>query len=119
MTMLLSDEWWGLAACRDAEPEVFFPISATTASRDTVQRAKAVCTSCPVQSQCLRYALRHRQEQGIWGGLTEDERRLLSLAAGAKRASGNPVRRAAGPSRRSLAKTQNHGADQPKHLPHV
>jgi WhiB family redox-sensing transcriptional regulator len=78
MTMLLSDEWWGLAACRDAEPEVFFPISATTASRDTVQRAKAVCTSCPVQSQCLRYALRHRQEQGIWGGLTEDERRLLS-----------------------------------------
>jgi WhiB family redox-sensing transcriptional regulator len=78
MTVLLSDEWWGLAACRDAEPEVFFPISATTASRDTVQRAKAVCSSCPVQSQCLSYALRHRQEQGIWGGLTEDERRLLS-----------------------------------------
>ncbi|HEY3906453.1 MAG TPA: WhiB family transcriptional regulator [Streptosporangiaceae bacterium] len=78
MTVLLSDEWWDLAACRDAEPEVFFPISATAASRDTVQRAKAVCSSCPVQSQCLRYALRHRQEQGIWGGLTEDERRLLS-----------------------------------------
>ena len=78
MTVLASDEWWGLAACRDAEPEVFFPISATAASRDTVQRAKAVCSSCPVQSQCLRYALRHRQEQGIWGGLTEDERRLLS-----------------------------------------
>jgi WhiB family transcriptional regulator, redox-sensing transcriptional regulator len=78
MTVLLSDEWWGLAACRDAEPEVFFPISATAASRDTVQRAKAVCSSCPVQSQCLSYALRHRQEQGIWGGLTEDERRLLS-----------------------------------------
>ena|SRR5579863_8258127 len=78
MTVLLSDEWWGLAACRDAEPEVFFPISATSASGDTVARAKAVCAACPVQSQCLSYALRHRQEQGIWGGMTEDERRLLS-----------------------------------------
>lgn len=78
MTVLLSDEWWGRAACRDAEPEVFFPISATAASRDTVQRAKQICASCPVQSQCLSYALRHRQEQGIWGGMTEDERRLLS-----------------------------------------
>ena len=78
MTVLLSDEWWGLAACRDAEPEVFFPISATAASGDTVARAKAVCGSCPVQSPCLSYALRHRQEQGIWGGMTEDERRLLS-----------------------------------------
>jgi WhiB family redox-sensing transcriptional regulator len=78
MTVHLSDEWWGLAACRDAEPEVFFPISATAASRDTISRAKAVCASCPVQSQCLTYALRHRQEQGSWGGQTEDERRLLS-----------------------------------------
>jgi WhiB family transcriptional regulator, redox-sensing transcriptional regulator len=78
MTVLLSDEWWNLAACRNAEPELFFPISATSASLPAVERAKAVCASCPVQSQCLRYALRHRQEQGIWGGMTEDERRLLS-----------------------------------------
>jgi WhiB family redox-sensing transcriptional regulator len=78
MTVLLSDEWWGLAACRDAEPELFFPISDTAASRNTIMRAKQVCAACPVQSQCLSYALRHRQEQGIWGGLTEDERRLAS-----------------------------------------
>ena len=78
MTVHLSDEWWDLAACRHAEPELFFPISATSASRPTVERAKRVCGSCPVQSQCLSYALRHRQEQGIWGGLTEDERRLLN-----------------------------------------
>ncbi len=89
MTVFASDEWWSLAACRNAEPELFFPISATSASRSTVERAKRVCASCPVQSQCLRYALRHRQEQGIWGGLTEDERR------------------------------QNLGADQPKPLSHV
>jgi WhiB family redox-sensing transcriptional regulator len=76
MTALASDEWWDLAACRNAEPELFFPISATQASQATVERAKRVCGSCPVRSQCLRYALRHRQEQGIWGGLTEDERRF-------------------------------------------
>ena len=78
MTVHLSDEWWGLAACRNAEAELFFPISATTASRSTVERAKRICASCPVQSQCLGFALRHRQEQGIWGGLTEDERRRMS-----------------------------------------
>jgi WhiB family transcriptional regulator, redox-sensing transcriptional regulator len=78
MTVLLSDEWWDLAACRNAEPELFFPISATRASRAAIDRAKQVCAACPVQSQCLSYALHHRQEQGIWGGLTEDERRLLS-----------------------------------------
>lgn len=76
MTVLLSSEWWDLAACRNAEPELFFPISATRASSATVQRAKRICQACPVQSQCLRYALGHRQEQGIWGGLTEDERRF-------------------------------------------
>src|SRR5258708_32665512 len=78
MTVFLSAEWWTLAACRNAEPELFFPISATSASGATVERAKRVCESCPVQSQCLRYALRHRQEQGIWGGLTEDERRRMN-----------------------------------------
>jgi len=96
MTVLLSDEWWGLAACRDAEPEVFFPISATAASRDTIARAKQVCASCPVQSQCLSYALRHRQEQGIWGGLTEDERRLLNrrLARNERKATRSATLRA-------------------------
>lgn len=77
MTAMLSDEWWNAAACRNAEPDLFFPISATPASRAVVQRAKRVCASCPVAAQCLNYALHHRQEQGIWGGLTDEERRLL------------------------------------------
>ncbi len=77
MTVMLSDEWWNAAACQNAEPDLFFPISATPASRAVVQRAKQVCASCPVAAQCLSYALHHRQEQGIWGGLTDEERRLL------------------------------------------
>jgi hypothetical protein len=42
-----------------------------------VERAKAVCAGCPVRSDCLRYALAAGPLQGVWGGLTEEERRLL------------------------------------------
>jgi WhiB family transcriptional regulator, redox-sensing transcriptional regulator len=77
MTTILTHEWWRTASCRDAEPELFFPISATAASRAQVQRAKQICASCPVRLECLSYALDNRQEQGIWGGLTEEERRRL------------------------------------------
>jgi WhiB family redox-sensing transcriptional regulator len=75
--MTLIDEWWSVAACKDAEPELFFPISATSASNPLVKRAKLICWSCPVRSKCLAYALDHRQEHGIWGGLTEEERRRI------------------------------------------
>lgn len=77
MTTILTHEWWRAAACGEAEPELFFPISATPASSAQVKRAKLICASCPVRSACLSYALTHRQEQGIWGGLTEEERRRI------------------------------------------
>jgi WhiB family redox-sensing transcriptional regulator len=73
----LAASWWGVAACRESDPELFFPISATPALAVDVARAKAICASCPVRLPCLRYALDNRQEQGIWGGLTEGERQLL------------------------------------------
>lgn len=77
MTTILTRDWWRAAACRDAEPELFFPISAKPASNAQVKRAKLICASCPVRSNCLSYAIDHRQEQGIWGGLTEEERRRI------------------------------------------
>lgn len=77
MTTILTHEWWRTAACADAEPELFFPISATAASKAQVSRAKLICASCPVRPDCLSYALDHRQEQGIWGGLTEEERHRI------------------------------------------
>ena len=77
MTTILTNDWWKVAACRDAEPELFFPISGTAASSPQIKRAKLICASCPVRSKCLSYALDHRQEQGIWGGLTEEERRWI------------------------------------------
>lgn len=88
MTVMLLEKWWDAAACRNADPELFFPISATAVSANDVRRAKQVCASCPVSSPCLSYALTHRQEQGIWGGLTDEERQSLrrKLARPARRA---------------------------------
>jgi len=70
-------EWWSLAACQSADPDLFFPISVAGPARVQVERAKAVCAGCPVRSDCLRYALAAGPLQGVWGGLTEEERRLL------------------------------------------
>ncbi|MFN2503986.1 MAG: WhiB family transcriptional regulator [Acidimicrobiales bacterium] len=64
--------WRDDAACRGLDPDVFFP-----ASDDEAGVAKAVCETCPVREECLEYALETRQEDGIWGGLTETERRRL------------------------------------------
>ena len=70
-------EWWSLAACQSADPELFFPISGTGPALGQVARAKAVCAACSVRSDCLRYALSAGPLQGVWGGLTEEERRRL------------------------------------------
>ena len=69
--------WEEEAACRGADPELFFPIGTTGPSIAQIQRAKAVCARCPVQQACLAYALSTGQEFGIWGGYDEAERRRL------------------------------------------
>ena len=73
--------WRERAACRDVEPETFFPTATTGPARDAqVAEAKAVCTRCPVRAECLTEALA-RIPYGIAGGLTEDERRQLRSTA--------------------------------------
>jgi WhiB family redox-sensing transcriptional regulator len=69
-------DWWRSAACRDADPELFFPVGAHGPARDDIALAKAVCATCGVRRQCLQYALATRQPHGVWGGMTEDERQL-------------------------------------------
>lgn len=65
------NDWPSRAACRGAEPdELFVPGAAQN-------RAKAVCLGCPVRTECLADALDNRTEFGIWGGMTERERRAL------------------------------------------
>lgn len=67
------DLTWKLAgACRSANTEMFFPSSDADAGP-----AKAICESCPVQQQCLQYAIAVREPEGIWGGTTFVERRSI------------------------------------------
>ena len=68
-------DWRLLAASRHADPELFFPVSASGPSLDQITQAKAICAGCPVRQQCLAFALNTRQNHGVWGGMSEEERR--------------------------------------------
>lgn len=67
------EAWVDLAACRDADPDVFFPEKG-----GSTRHAKRICAGCPVASQCLEVALAEGERIGIWGGLSERERRRLA-----------------------------------------
>ena len=72
------DEGWRVgAACRDLDANLFFPAGETGPAAIQISQAKAICRACPVQRQCLDFALATHQDYGIWGGLTEDERRHI------------------------------------------
>lgn len=74
-------EWRHDAACRDSDPELFFPIGNTGPALIQIEQAKQICRSCPVISACLEWALDSGQEAGVWGGTSEDERRLMRRRA--------------------------------------
>lgn len=69
-------DWWRWAACRESDPELFFPVTAHGPAREDIARAKAVCAGCRVRRQCLQFALSTHQLHGVWGGTTEEERQL-------------------------------------------
>ncbi len=74
MITVPSRDWRQLAACRHADPELFFPVSMSGPSLDQITQAKAICVGCPVRRQCLGFALDTRQNHGVWGGMSEQER---------------------------------------------
>jgi WhiB family transcriptional regulator, redox-sensing transcriptional regulator len=78
--LIAEGRWRSAAACRSADPEVFFPISSSGKSLEQIAKAKAICAGCPVGRECLAFALRTHQVHGIWGGATEEER-AVALAA--------------------------------------
>jgi len=77
LTTITTTDWRDLAACRDSEPTLFFPIGTTGPAVDQIEAAIAICATCPVQEDCLQYALETNQESGVWGGYAEDDRRRL------------------------------------------
>ncbi|NHB85680.1 WhiB family transcriptional regulator [Tessaracoccus sp. HDW20] len=68
--------WQAEALCAQTDPEAFFPEKG-----GSTREAKRVCLSCTVRTECLEYALSHDERFGIWGGLSERERRKLKRAA--------------------------------------
>jgi WhiB family redox-sensing transcriptional regulator len=69
--------WREDALCRDTDPELFFPVGTTGAALVQIEQARSICRQCPVQADCLEFALRTNQDSGIWGGTSEEERRVL------------------------------------------
>ena len=69
--------WQHNAACTSHDPELFFPIGSASPALAQLERARQICRSCPVQTRCLEWAISIGVDDGIWGGLNEDERRSL------------------------------------------
>ena len=74
-------DWRHRALCRDEDPELFFPIGTTGPAAVQVEDAKVVCRRCSVVEDCLSWAVETGQDAGVWGGTSEDERRLLKRRA--------------------------------------
>ena len=69
-------DWHDRALCAQTDPEAFFPEKG-----GSTREAKKICEGCPVRAECLAYALAHDERFGIWGGLSERERRRLKRLA--------------------------------------
>jgi WhiB family redox-sensing transcriptional regulator len=70
----MNTSWREFARCRGVDPEVFYPVSDDD---EAAEEAKSICALCPVREACLEFALSTREKNGVWGGLTERERRRV------------------------------------------
>jgi WhiB family redox-sensing transcriptional regulator len=75
-------DWRERALCAQTDPEAFFPEKG-----GSTREGKLICSRCEVRADCLQYAMDHDERFGIWGGLSERERRRLRRAAAAPRAA--------------------------------
>ncbi|GGQ83464.1 WhiB family transcriptional regulator [Streptomyces flaveolus] len=76
-----AEDWRDSAACTDQDPELFFPNGTEGGWKTVTHDAKAICARCPVASDCLTFALNENIDYGIFGGLTDNERRKLKRRA--------------------------------------
>ena len=80
-------DWRSKAACLDKDPELFFPVGNTGPALLQIEEAKAVCRTCEVMDTCLKWAMESGQDSGVWGGMSEDERRAMKRRAARARRS--------------------------------
>ncbi|WP_405719790.1 WhiB family transcriptional regulator [Streptomyces sp. NBC_01537] len=79
-------DWRQNAVCSEEDPELFFPVGNTGPALLRIEEAKAVCRRCPVMQECRQWALETGQDAGVWGGLSEDERRARKRRVARNRA---------------------------------
>lgn len=89
MTLQPPYDWRHGAICAD-NPDLHFPVGNTGPALRQIEAAKAVCRRCPVMEQCQQWALTTRQKDGVWGGLSEDERTSILRRAARQRLAGPP-----------------------------
>lgn len=71
-------DWRHQAACKEiADPDIFFPIGTTGPALEQIESAKEICQRCCVRARCLDWALNTGQDIGVWGGLSEEERKEI------------------------------------------
>jgi WhiB family redox-sensing transcriptional regulator len=70
-------DWRSKAACLEADPELFFPLTDQGPSRAQVNAAVALCLGCSVRETCLTWALDNDIHHGVWGGATEEQRHTI------------------------------------------
>ncbi|MER5915517.1 WhiB family transcriptional regulator [Streptomyces sp. NPDC001982] len=72
-------DWRERAICWGADPDLFFPVGNSSSGPTLIQTdgAKAVCRRCPVMRECLQWAIEVDPVEGVWGGTTEQERRVM------------------------------------------
>ena len=87
-------DWRDPAACLDEDPELFFPIGNTGPAIAQIEEAKKVCRRCEVVDTCLKWAIESGQDAGVWGGLSEDERRALKRRKARARRAASGIRTA-------------------------
>jgi WhiB family transcriptional regulator, redox-sensing transcriptional regulator len=95
------ENWRSSGACRSADPDLFFPISAQGSAEKQIARAKMICAGCQVRQECLEFALSHDQTYGIWGGTTAEDRQRDRRRR--RRAASAAAKRTAATRRRTVA----------------
>ncbi len=89
--------WRAAGACLSADPDLFFPIAiGTTAAVKQVSKAQRICAGCRVRQQCLDFAMRTGEANGIWGGTTPEERIRARGRRIRRRRAGRPWQEAPG-----------------------
>ncbi|MFB1044418.1 WhiB family transcriptional regulator [Streptomyces chrestomyceticus] len=81
----VNTNWREHGVCKDEDPDLFFPTGETGLALLQAEEAKEVCHTCPVMELCGLWALESGEKHGVWGGLSEDDRRRIKRRVASQR----------------------------------